>query len=79
MIPLTIIQRAGLGIEKGLDLVEGQGAGGAASGAALPTYSNAQIANYIRAGYWSDVGDGARSFNMGRWSSPPIPKARANA
>ncbi|TPE47957.1 M10 family metallopeptidase [Amaricoccus solimangrovi] len=37
----------------------------AAAGAALPTYSNTQIADYLRAGYWKDVGELPRSFNMG--------------
>lgn len=43
----------------------GQVAAATVTGAALPTYSNAQIASYLREGYWSDVGDGPRSFNLG--------------
>lgn len=43
----------------------GQVAAATVTGAPLPTYSNAQIASYLREGYWSDVGDGPRSFNLG--------------
>ncbi len=35
------------------------------TGAALPTYGYSQIANYLRAGYWLDVGDQAHGFNIG--------------
>ena len=36
-----------------------------AAGAALPTYGYSQIADYLRAGYWSDIGEQARAFNLG--------------
>lgn len=43
----------------------GQVSAATAAGAPLPTYGTARIASYLREGYWSDLGDGARSFNMG--------------
>ncbi|PZQ47116.1 MAG: hypothetical protein DI556_18005 [Rhodovulum sulfidophilum] len=37
----------------------------AVTAAALPTFSNARIADYLREGYWNDVGDTPHAFNMG--------------
>jgi serralysin len=39
--------------------------GTTAAGGQLPTYSNAQIADYLRVGYWEDIGDTPHHFNMG--------------
>lgn len=37
----------------------------AQDGATLPTYTTAEIADYLRVGYWADMGDQARAFNIG--------------